>query len=115
MSEIELKQKLLAGRAYRIFVGQLPGQMEEVRSVVESENNVPEQALKAASILHNIKGAAGVFGFTELGHIAAELEKLIKEQGGDITKFTKELDALFKSLERIVSSLPAPVSLEDNE
>jgi HPt (histidine-containing phosphotransfer) domain-containing protein len=70
------------------FVGELPGRAEAVCSAFA------RQDLKLVERLaHQLKGAAGGYGFAPISDIAADLERCVREQASpeDIGRQVREL------------------------
>lgn len=61
------------GEIVALFVSEMPERANELRGAIESGN-----LDRAATIAHQLKGAAGGYGFEELGDIAAAAEQALK-------------------------------------
>jgi PAS domain S-box-containing protein len=77
------------------FIQSLAERVAEIRAVVASED-----AAGLARVAHQIKGAAGGYGFPTITRLAAELEAPLKA-GGTVNSVRPMADALIGEIERV--------------
>lgn len=81
------------GELVRYFIEQLPGHIDRLRNAAERHDVA---ALK--SISHQLKGAAGGYGFGSIGSAAAEVENAALE--ADIHEVTEKAESLIQLCRR---------------
>jgi len=77
------------------FIESFSGRLKEIRAVVAADN-----AGELALVAHQIKGAAGGYGFPSLTKLAADLEAPLKA-GSSINLVRPLVDALISEIERV--------------
>ncbi|HEV8607608.1 MAG TPA: ATP-binding protein [Tepidisphaeraceae bacterium] len=93
------------------FVQNLPAQVSKLQSLLH-DNNLAE--LKRA--VHQLKGAGGGYGFAQLSHLAAAVEKRIKDGDplDDLSAAVSQLIALIRRAEGYDPSKEASRATEDS-
>ncbi len=87
-----------ATRACQVFIAELGQTLERV-SGLTPESNLPEATQsEIKEAFHKIKGAAGIFGFAEVGQIAGALEEKFKAPVCEIIEDQDELNRLLQAL-----------------
>lgn len=99
----ELLKVLLRGDAYRIF---LQGLLRSIR-LARRRLAKPSARMQQRLLLdfHQIKGAAGFFGFIEIRDAAAAIERICAAAGTDRAH---ELRALVEAIAARAAELPTP-------
>jgi signal transduction histidine kinase/DNA-binding NarL/FixJ family response regulator len=84
----------------RTFVARLPARIERMMELIR-ENDLE----KLRHVVHNLKGAGGGYGFSEITRSAADVERLIKS-GSALENITAQIDALAELLKRVDGYTP---------
>jgi HPt (histidine-containing phosphotransfer) domain-containing protein len=79
----------------REFVDRLPGQVAKMLQLIDTHNL---DELRRA--VHQMKGAGGGYGFSQITHLAARAEQTVKE-GGTIEAISQQVDGLVRLIRRV--------------
>ena len=104
-----IKEALLGGNAYRLFVGELQRYLDFARPMF-AESTLPsaDAARLLAANFHTIKGSAGFFGFDDIFRSAGELEKTLMGIEKGASPDWLALQATFSVLVNAASLIPPP-------
>lgn len=72
-----------------MYVEEMPDRMEQIRKAFESTDRD-----RLVRLIHQLKGAAGSYGFAVLTQVAADVEQTLLEENGE-----NDLDAINRLLE----------------
>ena len=79
-----------------LFVSELPNRVELLRVAAEQG-----RASDVRDLAHQLKGAAGGYGFAVIGEAAADIETPLRSGAADLNSVRRQVDALIELCSRV--------------